>query len=152
MKRTKYAFPSITWAKVENRIEGLKNDQPDVLKAKIKENIYNIKNFYFEHRYLEHVSSNHLFMVRKKCDEFLSEKINIEFKSNDNSVCYGLGKILYENLGISLMDAGNPNVWTFLSTCFLPDYTRWRWKDSTNNREIWGQPEVAQEMQYQEFG
>ena len=36
------------------------------------------------------------------------------------------------------MDAGNPNVWTFLSTCFLPDYTRWRWKDSTNNREIWG--------------
>ena len=78
------------------------------------------------------------FKIRKKCDEFLADKIKMKFKSNDNSVCYGLGEILYENLDITLMDAGNPNVWTFLSTCFLPDYTRWRWKDSTNNREIWG--------------
>ena len=118
LKRKKFAYPSITWAKVENRIEELKTVSAEVLNSKITENIYNIKNFYFEHRYLEHINSENLFKIRKKCDEFLADKIKMKFKSNDNSVCYGLGEILYENLDITLMDAGNPNVWTFLSTCF----------------------------------
>ncbi|MGW3545161.1 DUF6339 family protein [Nocardia niigatensis] len=46
-----------------------------------------------------------------------------------------LARVLHESMGISPAEAAEPDVWTFMACCLLPDIVMWRW--GTSNEERW---------------
>lgn len=44
-------------------------------------------------------------------------------------------QVLHETMNLSAAEAAEPDIWTFLACCLLPDVVMWRW--GTRNEERW---------------
>ena len=82
------------------------------------------------------VQSEQLKSLRKS---IINETTKLEFPSESNQqsrrqfdrIC---GRILLEQMGINLGEAGRDEIWSFISCVLLPDCVVWRWPDRHHDR------------------